>query len=138
MTTEPKTTEAFKGTHAVGRRKEASARVRLLPGTTEMTVNGKPMVEYFNYKLHQNKIMEPLKMVGLADTFGISVKVEGGGVSGQAEAVRHGIARALVLLNEDYRKILRAVGFMTRDSRSKERKKFGLRKARRAPQWSKR
>ena len=77
-------------------------------------------------------------MVGLQDTFGVSIKAEGGGTSGQAGAVRHGIARALVLLNPEFRKVLKAIGFLTRDPRAKERKKPGLRKARRAPQWSKR
>lgn len=125
-------------TRAVGRRKEATARVRLTSGEKGYVVNGKPLEVYFPYKLHQALIQEPLKMVGLDGTFGVSIKAEGGGTSGQAGAVRHGIARALVALNPEFRKVLKAVGFLTRDPRAKERKKPGLRKARRAPQWSKR
>lgn len=123
---------------AVGRRKEAAARVRLTSADTVKTVNGKPFNSYFAYELYQDLVMEPLRMVGLDGTFGFSVKVAGGGSSGQAEAVRHGIARALVKLNPEYRKTLKVVGFLRRDPRAKERKKFGLRRARRAPQWSKR
>lgn len=133
-----KAPSASTATRAVGRRKEAAARVRLVAGEPGITVNGKPLASYFNYTLHQNMILEPLKMIGLADSMGVSAKVAGGGVAGQAAAVRHGIARALVAINEEYRKTLKAVGFLSRDSRSKERKKPGLRKARRAPQWSKR
>lgn len=136
MTEATKTTNP--GTRAVGRRKTAAARVRLSAGEKGIVVNGKPLEVYFPYKLHQALIQEPLKLVGLLDTFGVSVRVLGGGSSGQAGAVRHGIARALVALNADYRKTLKAVGFLTRDPRAKERKKPGLRKARRAPQWSKR
>lgn len=125
-------------TRAVGRRKSASARVRITSTDTTRTVNGKPLEQYFGYALHQDLIVEPLKLVGLDGTFGFSAKVAGGGVSGQAEAIRHGIARALVRLNAEYRKTLKVVGFLRRDPRAKERKKFGLRRARRAPQWSKR
>lgn len=125
-------------TRAVGRRKEAAARVRLTAGETGITVNGRPIEKYFPYKIHQTLIAEPLKLVGLTDAFGVSAKVAGGGLTGQAEAVRHGIARALISLNAEFRKTLRAVGFLRRDPRAKERKKPGLRRARRAPQWSKR
>ncbi len=125
-------------TRAVGRRKEATARVRLISGNTEFVVNGRPMKEYFSYILHQHLVEQPLKLVGLFDTFGVSVKVEGGGVNGQAESVRHGISRALIILNPEYRKTLKAVGFLTRDPRAKERKKFGLKRARKSAQWSKR
>lgn len=125
-------------TRAVGRRKEASARVRLTANETGVTVNGKPIEQYFPFKIHQELIVAPLKLVGLDGSFSVSVKVEGGGTTGQAEAIRHGIARALVTLNAEFRKTLKAVGFLRRDPRAKERKKPGLRSARRAPQWSKR
>ncbi len=127
-------------TRAVGRRKEAAARVQIsaTAGNGEITVNGKPFKQYFSYILHQSLIEQPLKLVGLLGTFGVSVKVVGGGVRGQAEAVRHGIARALIILNPEYRKSLKAVGFLTRDPRAKERKKFGLKRARKSAQWSKR
>ncbi|MCX6780817.1 MAG: 30S ribosomal protein S9 [Candidatus Magasanikbacteria bacterium] len=135
-------TEAVKTTsdttRAVGRRKEATARVRLSSTDKTFVVNGKSIETYFPYKLHQALIMAPLKLTGLEGTFGVSIKVEGGGVTGQAEAVRHGIARALVELNPELRAALKAVGYLRRDPRTKERKKPGLRKARRAPQWSKR
>ncbi len=132
------TTTAAGTTRAVGRRKEATARVRLIANEKGIIVNGKALEVYFPYKLHQALIQEPMKLVGMTDNFGVTVKVEGGGISGQAGAVRHGIARALVSLNEEFRKTLKAVGFLTRDPRAKERKKPGLRRARRAPQWSKR
>ncbi len=135
---EASTTTTKQGTRAVGRRKEATARVRLISGEQGITVNGKTLEVYFPYKLHQALIQEPMKLVGMDQNFGVSVKVEGGGSSGQAGAVRHGIARALVALNAEFRKTLKAVGFLTRDPRAKERKKPGLRRARRAPQWSKR
>lgn len=125
-------------TRAVGRRKEASARVRLTANEKGVTVNGKPLEQYFPFKIHQDLIIAPLKLVGLDSNFAVSAKVEGGGSNGQAEAIRHGIARALVSLNAEYRKTLKAVGFLRRDPRAKERKKPGLRSARRAPQWSKR
>jgi small subunit ribosomal protein S9 len=126
------------GIRGVGRRKEATARVRLISGEQGIVVNGKALEVYFPYKLHQALIQEPMKLVGMDQNFGVTVKVEGGGSSGQAGAVRHGIARALVALNAEFRKTLKAVGFLTRDPRAKERKKPGLRRARRAPQWSKR
>ncbi|OGH60864.1 MAG: 30S ribosomal protein S9 [Candidatus Magasanikbacteria bacterium RIFCSPHIGHO2_01_FULL_50_8] len=132
------TAEKTTPTRAVGRRKEATARVRLVSGETGVTVNGKPVEKHFPYRIHQALIVEPLKLVGMQDSFAVSAKVEGGGLTGQAEAIRHGIARALVSLNAEFRKSLKAVGFLRRDPRSKERKKPGLRRARRAPQWSKR
>lgn len=129
-------TTAKKPTRAVGRRKEAAARVRLLDESKEITVNGRALAKYFPTKIHQEMIMAPLKAVGI--DMGVSAKVAGGGVAGQAEAVRHGISRCLVSLNEDFKATLKALGFLRRDPRMKERKKFGLKRARRAPQWSKR
>ena len=123
---------------SVGRRKRASARVRIKPGSGKITVNGKSLEVRFGTKLLIDKINGPLKAVGKENFFDIEVKVVGGGTTGQAESIRHGIARALIKWNEDFRKTLRAVGYLTRDPREKERKKPGLRRARRAPQWSKR
>jgi len=123
---------------AVGRRKTAAARVRLTPGKGEIVINGKPFAEYFPFFEWQEIIKAPLKAVGKEKTFDVSVKVNGGGLKGQATSVQHGIARALVLWNEELRKTLKTQGYLTRDARVKERKKPGLKKARRAPQWSKR
>jgi len=123
---------------AVGRRKTASARVRLTPGKGVIIVNEKTFTEYFPVAIWQNKVRAPLVTVGKENDFDVSVKVAGGGVNAQAEAVRHGIARALVSWNEDFKKVLRAEGFLTRDPRAKERKKAGLRGARRGRQWRKR
>lgn len=125
-------------TRAVGRRKSAAARVRLTKGTGVITVNGKPYTQYFPYFEWQEMIAAPLKAVGKDKDLDISAKVAGGGQKGQAVAVQHGIARVLVVWNEDWRKTLKTAGLLTRDPRVKERKKFGLKKARRAPQWSKR
>lgn len=123
---------------AVGRRKRASARVRIQVGSGKILVNGKEMPQYFPYFVWQEIIVSPLKAVAKDKTLDVSAKVTGGGKRGQAEAIRHGIARALVLWNEDFKKSLKSIGLLTRDPRIKERKKFGLKKARRAPQWSKR
>ncbi len=123
---------------SVGRRKSSSARARLEPGSGEITVNGQPFTAYFSYFEYQNLVSAPLRAVGKEKIFTISVKVAGGGVRGQATAVQHAIARALVLWNEELRKTLKSQGFLRRDPRVKERKKFGLKKARRAPQWAKR
>ena len=125
-------------TRSVGRRKTAAARVRIKPGKGELVVNGKPFSQYFPYFEWQDIVMAPLKAVAKEKTFDISAKVVGGGQKGQAVAVQHGIARALVLWNEELRKTLKTLGLLTRDARVKERKKPGLKKARRAPQWSKR
>ena len=121
---------------AVGRRKEAVARIRLYSGERGVVVNGRPVEDYFPRILHQNIIQEPLDMVGA--TFRVSAKVVGGGISGQADAIRHGVARALVNANEQYRFTLRKAGLLTRDARVKERKKYGLKRARKAPQYTKR
>lgn len=123
---------------AVGRRKTASARVQITMGKGEVVVNGKPLVEYFPVDLWQEKVLSPLTTSGKEKSFDVSVKVSGGGPNGQAEAVRHGIARALVKWDEALKPALKAEGFMTRDARAKERKKAGLRRARRAHQWRKR
>ncbi len=125
--------------YAAGKRKTAIARVRLYTkGKGLITVNQKPLSEYFKLLTSLGVITSPLKMTGLAKEFDISVKVVGGGVSSQAEAIRHGIAKALLLYNDTLRITLKKAGFLTRDSRIKERKKPGLKRARRAPQFSKR
>jgi small subunit ribosomal protein S9 len=123
---------------AVGRRKTASARVCLATGKGEIVVNSKPYKTYFGIALWQDKILAPLKAVGKEKDLDVSVKVLGGGISAQAEAIRHGIARALIKWNDEFRKVLKAEGFLSRDPRAKERKKFGLHKARRGHQWRKR
>lgn len=125
-------------TQTVGRRKSAAARVRIMPGKGSITVNGKEYTEYFPITLWSDKVMAPLKVTGQEKRFDITVKVAGGGTLGQAEAVRHGIARALVETDEGLKPVLKAEGFLTRDARVKERKKFGRRKARRGRQWRKR
>jgi len=122
----------------VGRRKTATARVRLYPGEGNIIVNNKPMEEYFSRERDVLHLLEPLRVTGTADTFNVSVKVQGGGVSGQAGAVCHGIARALLAADPDLRPILRKGGFLSRDARMKERKKPGLKRARKAPQYTKR
>jgi len=123
---------------AIGKRKTAVARVRFTPGGSGLVVNGKNAADYFTVKRHIRAVTDPLELVGAVSDFGVVAKVKGSGPNSQAEAVRHGIARALVLWNETLKKKLRRAGFITRDPRMVERKKYGLRKARRAPQWSKR
>ncbi len=125
---------------AIGRRKTATARVRLYPaaGQTEFIVNGKPMPEFFTRLLDQHVIMEPLRAVGAENRFNISVLVKGGGISGQAGAVRLCLARALTLVDPNLRPPLKRAGFLVRDARAKERKKPGLKRARKAPQYTKR
>jgi small subunit ribosomal protein S9 len=123
---------------ATGRRKEAIARVRLIPGTGQWKVNGRTLEDYFPNKVHQQIVNEPLKTLDVADRYDILVRVSGGGVSGQAGAVRLGIARALIETDAEARPPLKKAGFLTRDARVKERKKYGLKKARKAPQYSKR
>lgn len=123
---------------AVGKRKEAIARVWLLPGEGKITVNGQPSEEYFGRKILQIVIRQPFEVTGTAGKFDIMANAAGGGLSGQASAVRHGIARALITMNPDLRKPLKTAGFITRDAREKERRKVGFRKARRRPQYSKR
>lgn len=133
--TEPKTLTMER---AVGRRKTATARVRLTPGTGTVTINGRTLPHYFTVDIWQELVLSPLKTVSKEKTFDVSVKVVGGGVKSQADAVRHGIARALVRWNADLKPSLKAEGFLTRDPRAKERKKFGKKRARRGHQWRKR
>ena len=121
-----------------GRRKEAVARVFLRPGTGNITVNGKELKEYLPSEVLQMVVRAPLELTNTLDQFDVLVNVDGGGYSGQAGAIRHGITRALMEANSDFRLALKAAGFVTRDPRAKERKKYGLKKARRAPQFSKR
>ncbi|PIS34769.1 MAG: 30S ribosomal protein S9 [Parcubacteria group bacterium CG08_land_8_20_14_0_20_43_9] len=125
---------------AVGRRKTAVARVRLFVAKDkpEFLVNNKNCELYFSSPGLQRMILSALEMMNLVDKFGVSVRVAGGGKNAQAEAVRHGISRALIKFNPDFRKRLKKAGFLTRDPRMRERKKFGLKRARRGPQWSKR
>ncbi|GAA2074587.1 30S ribosomal protein S9 [Aeromicrobium halocynthiae] len=124
---------------ATGRRKEAKARVRITPGTGVWTVNGKPLEEYLPNKLHQQIAKEALAETGLESSFDVIARVSGGGMTGQAGALRLGVARALNGVDEDVnRPILKKAGLLTRDARIKERKKAGLKKARKAPQYSKR
>ncbi|OGM91226.1 30S ribosomal protein S9 [Candidatus Wolfebacteria bacterium RIFCSPHIGHO2_01_FULL_48_22] len=137
------TVKKEKYTETVGRRKTAVARVRLSDAKKAsskggIVVNEKKMQEYFPLATLQKKVQSPLEKTDLLDSFEISTHVQGGGFNAQAEAIRHGIARALVLLQPDLRKKLKKFGYLTRDARMVERKKYGLKKARRAPQWSKR
>ena len=122
----------------VGRRKEAIVRIRLVPGTGEFTLNGRTLDSYFPNKVHQQLIKEPLVTVEKAEIFDIHARLHGGGVTGQAGALRLAIARALIELDETDRPPLKKAGFLTRDARATERKKYGLKKARKAPQYSKR
>jgi len=123
---------------AIGRRKTATAQVRLSEGSGKIVVNGKPLKTFFTTEELQGVVVRPLKEVGKTDQFDVSIKTVGGGVVGQAEASRLGIARALVEMEEALKTVLKACGLMTRDPRKKERKKFGKRGARRSPQWRKR
>jgi small subunit ribosomal protein S9 len=122
----------------VGRRKAATARVRLYPGEGSIVVNDKPMEEYFSREGDVLVLIEPLKVTGTVGKFNVSVKVQGGGVSGQVGAARHGLARALLAADPKLRPVLRKSGLLTRDARMKERKKPGLKRARKAPQYTKR
>jgi len=125
--------------YGTGRRKTSVARVHLFPGGTgNITINGRDINDYFGLETLKFIVRQPLTLTGTADKVDIVTTVKGGGVSGQAGAIRHGIARALLQLDENYRAPLKAAGFLTRDPRMKERKKYGLKGARRAPQFSKR
>jgi small subunit ribosomal protein S9 len=124
--------------YGTGRRKTATARVRLYPGQAGFIVNGKPGEEYFSREGDVAAALQPLQITGRTDDFLISVVVAGGGITGQAEAVRHGVARALLEVDPELRRPLRKAGFLTRDPRAKERKKPGLKRARKAPQYTKR
>ena len=121
-----------------GRRKQAVARVRLREGGGKITVNGRTIEDYFPSETHRMVVTEPLRLTTTAELYDVDVTMDGGGVSGQAGALRLGIARALIGLDPELRPILKKAGFLTRDSREKESKKYGLKKARKAPQYSKR
>ena len=124
--------------YGTGRRKTSVARVRLVPGEGKVTINGRDMQDYFGLKTLELIVRQPLALTETVDKYDVIANVPGGGASGQAGAIRHGIARALLLVDETYRPTLKAAGFLTRDPRMKERKKYGLKGARRAPQFSKR
>ena len=124
--------------YGTGRRKSSVARVYLVPGTGKITINKRDMDEYFGLETLKVVVRQPLTATETADKFDVLVNVRGGGYTGQAGAIRHGIARALLNVDADYRPVLKKAGFLTRDPRMKERKKYGLKKARRAPQFSKR
>ena len=124
--------------YGTGRRKSSVARVRLYPGTGVVTVNGRDIDDYFGLETLKLIVNQPLDLTNNVGKFDIVANVNGGGISGQAGAIRHGIARALLLADETYRGALKAAGLLTRDPRMKERKKYGLKAARRAPQFSKR
>jgi small subunit ribosomal protein S9 len=123
---------------STGRRKTSTARVMLKPGTGKITVNDRPLDEFFGRKTGQMIVLQPLQLTQLANKFDVIANVDGGGITGQAGAIRHGITRALIKYDESLRKQLRVAGFVTRDAREVERKKVGRRKARRGPQYSKR
>jgi small subunit ribosomal protein S9 len=125
-------------TQSTGRRKEAVARVRIRPGTGVITVNKRPIENYFPSETHRMIVTEPLRLTTLNETYDVDATMDGGGISGQAGALRLGIARGLVNLDEELRVTLKRAGFLTRDAREKESKKYGLKKARKAPQYSKR
>lgn len=122
-----------------GRRKSSTARVRMTPGTGNITINGRGIEDYIPFAALRLVVMQPLELTGTVESYDISVNVDGGGFTGQAGAIRHGISRALLQVEgAEYRPALKAAGFLTRDARMKERKKYGLKGARRAPQFSKR
>ena len=121
-----------------GRRKEAIARVRILPGSGTWTINGRSLDVYFPNKVHQQLVNEPFVTLGAENQFDVVARITGGGVTGQAGALRLGVTRALTLVDPENRPALKKAGFLTRDPRAKERKKYGLKKARKAPQYSKR
>ena len=123
---------------AIGRRKRSVAKVTLTPGKGNITVNGKDVKDYMPYETLVMDLVQPLDLVEVKDKYDVSVVVKGGGFSGQTGAIRLGLARALMLANADNRPVLKENGMVTRDARIKERKKYGLKKARRAPQFSKR
>ena len=124
--------------YGTGRRKSSVARVYLVPGTGKVTINKRDMDDYFGLETLKVVVRQPLAATETADKFDVLVNVRGGGYTGQAGAIRHGIARALLNVDADYRPVLKKAGFLTRDPRMKERKKYGLKAARRAPQFSKR
>jgi small subunit ribosomal protein S9 len=124
--------------YGTGRRKESVSRVRLYAGTGKVTINGRDIDDYFGLETLKLIVRQPLALTGSAERFDIICTAKGGGVTGQAGAIRHGVSRALLLYSDELRPILKKAGFLTRDPRMKERKKYGLKAARRAPQFSKR
>ena len=124
--------------YGTGRRKSSVARVRLVPGNGKITINGRTIDEYFGLDTLKLIVRQPLELTKTTDKFDVIAKVEGGGFTGQAGAIRHGISRALLQADAEYRSVLKKAGYLTRDPRMKERKKYGLKAARRAPQFSKR
>ncbi|QJC35059.1 30S ribosomal protein S9 [Enterobacteriaceae endosymbiont of Donacia piscatrix] len=124
--------------HTTGRRKSSSSRVFIKKGTGNILINKKKINNFFNRNIHRIMILKPLQLIKMHDKFDLYITVKGGGVSGQAGAIRHGITRALIKYDSFFRKDLKKAGFITRDDRRVERKKFGLKKARRSPQFSKR
>ena len=124
--------------YGTGRRKDSVARVRVYTGTGKITINDRDIDNYFGLETLKLIVRSPLVLLGLEGKYDVVVRVSGGGVSGQAGAIRHGLSRALLLVNPEYRTVLKKAGFLTRDPRMKERKKYGLKAARRAPQFSKR
>jgi small subunit ribosomal protein S9 len=124
--------------YGTGRRKTSTARVFLKAGTGNLVINNRTLSQYFGRETAQMVVRQPLELVGATEKFDVYITVKGGGISGQAGAIRHGITRALMQYDETLRRTLRSAGFVTRDSREVERKKVGLRKARRRPQFSKR
>ena len=124
--------------YGTGRRKSSVARVRIMPGTGAITINGRDIDDYFGLGTLKLIVNQPFETTGTAGSFDLICTVKGGGVSGQAGAIRHGLARALLQADPNYRLVLKKAGFLTRDPRMKERKKYGLKAARRAPQFSKR
>ena len=124
--------------YGTGRRKSSVARVRLVPGTGKIVINGREIDDYFGLETLKVVVRQPLVATDTLGKYDVIANVTGGGFTGQAGAIRHGISRALLTIEEEYRPVLKAAGFLTRDSRMKERKKYGLKAARRAPQFSKR
>lgn len=124
--------------YGTGRRKTSVARVRLVPGEGNIVINGRPLDQYFGLKTLELIIKQPLNLTGTNGKYDVLAKVAGGGTTGQAGAIRHGIARALLKVDLEYRPALKKAGFLTRDPREKERRKYGLKKARKASQFSKR
>ena len=124
--------------YGTGRRKSSVARVRLVPGTGKIVINGRPFADYIPSAAVRLDVLQPLNMTNTTSSYDVLVKGVGGGIVGQAGAIRHGISRALLEVNADFRAVLKKAGMLTRDPRCKERKKYGLKGARRAPQFSKR
>lgn len=124
--------------YGTGRRKSSVARVRLVPGSGKITINKRNFVDYIPSAAVRLDVLQPLNLTNTGTSYDVIVNVDGGGISGQAGAIRHGITRALMEVNPDYRSVLKKAGLVTRDPRAKERKKYGFKKARKSPQYSKR